>query len=210
MSAGYNFNAFDGIRAGHLRRDKTGPLPHREASGSRCQESSSTPFTGAGREDALQLRQILEFTLAREAFAANVIQGLSYRVDCNSELSQRARSYAREMRHYIARLKALLPKGVCPASDDHPLRKAHKRAIEGLEADAAKLVLINFLHRHAETTCWTLSSDGDYPRSRAVEMLKRQADRERLRIALWIDEYEANVAEKPDERLWQDDFRRWA
>jgi hypothetical protein len=90
------------------------------------------------------------------------------------------------------------------------LRKAHKRAIEGLEADAAKLVLINFLHSHAETTCWTLSSDGDCPRSRAVEMLKRQADRERLRIALWIDEYEASVTENPDERLWQDDFRRWA
>jgi hypothetical protein len=41
-------------------------------------------------------------------------------------------------------------------------------------------------------------------------MLKRQADRERLRLALWLDEYEASLTQNPEERLWQDDFRRWA
>ena len=176
-------------------------LPHANSYDGKTPSSARPALAGRrNATDTDELRQIVEFTLDREMFAADVIQRLSYRIDYNSELSRRARSYAVELRHYIARLKALLPSDVCPVSDDRPLRGKPKRTIESLESDEARLVLLNFLRSHADGTRWVLSAGGDQARSRAVEMLRRRVDRERHKIALWIGEQEATLRGSPDWR----------
>jgi hypothetical protein len=104
------------------------------------------------------------------------------------------------LRHYIARLRALLPLSAGATSEGRPLESKLRSAIEGLRPDDAKLVLIRFLLRHAAIPSEILASAGDQPKARTLEMLRRRTERERQKIALWINEHEAGLHEKSGRR----------
>ena len=149
-------------------------------------------------EETCGLTPIVNSILDREGDVASVIQRLSYRVDCTCELSQRARSYAIELRRHIARLGAILSRDGAPARERRSLEIKLKTTIEGLPPEEAKLVLIRFLLRHAGTPSEIVSSAGHQPKARMLEMLQRRAERERCRIARWINEHEAGLYERSD------------
>ncbi len=120
-------------------RPPRGPPPESEPAG-----FTLPPFS-EHQDETYGLVQIVKFMLDREGEVASVIHRLSYQVDYTCELAQRARSYALELRHYIARLRALLPSGADPTSAGRQLESKLRSAIEGLQPDDAKLVLIRFL-----------------------------------------------------------------
>lgn len=133
-----------------------------------------------------ELHAIVKWTLDREDDAASTIRKLAYRIDGDSELARKARSYAAELHRYVARLKALLPSADKAASEPAALGKVSERVIGSLDRDKATLLLIEFLLQHAETTSAILQSAGSRMNSKEFEMLWRKAEDERRQIAAWI------------------------
>jgi hypothetical protein len=135
--------------------------------------------------------------LAREDDAAATIQRLSYCVESDSELAKKARSYAAELRQLIARLRAALPPDDGIADADSELCGVSEGVIQSLRPEQAATVLIRFLLQHAETTSEILQSAGGKLNSKAVEMLWRQAERERRKIANWAHQLESACGQAP-------------
>lgn len=211
--AGRNLNPFSDVLFDKRHLMDGGQPPRGPPAESETAGFTEPPFTdsheGGPHEETAGLPQIVKSILDREGCVANVIHRLSYQVDCDSELSQRARSYALELRHHLARLRALLPHGAGPAPEGRLLESKLKSAIDGLQPDDAKLVLIRFLLRHAGTQSEILPSASDRPKARTLEMLQRRAERERQRIALWLNEHEAGLHQRSGRRpRTGGDFRR--
>ena len=197
MSAGRDSDPFnDGLADSGTDGDRPsrGPHPESEATG-----FTLPPFTDA-HEQTCGFLQIAKSILDREENIASIIHRLSYRAYRDPELSQRARSYAVELKRYIARLRAILPRGAGPTSEDRPLETTLKSAIDSLHSDEAKLILIRFVLRHAGATSEILPSAGNQPKARTLNMLQRRVERERHKIADWINEHEAGLHENSSRR----------
>jgi hypothetical protein len=175
-------------------RPSRGPLPESDAAG-----FTLPPFSDAHGKTRGFL-QIAKSILDRDENIASVIHRLSYRAYRDPELSQRARSYAIELKRYIARLRAILPRGAGDTPEDRPLKTTLRSAIDSLHSDEAKLILIRIVLRHTGATSEILPSADTQPKARTLNMLQRQVERERHKIADWINEHEAGLHENPSKR----------
>lgn len=192
MSAGRDSDPFDDGLAGsgtNGDRPLRGPPCESEATG-----FALPPFTDA-HEQTCGFLKIAKSILDREETIASIIHRLSYQAYRDPELSQRARSYAVELKRYIARLRGILPRGAGPTAEDLPLATTLRSAIDSLHSDDAKLILIRFVLRHAGATGEILPSAGNQPKARTLNMLQRRVERERHKIADWINEHEAGLHE---------------
>jgi hypothetical protein len=197
VSAGRDSDPFDDSLAEsgtYGDRHSRGPPGEREATG-----FTLPPFTDT-HEKTCGFLQIAKSILDREENIASIIHRLSYRAYRDPELSQRARSYAVELKRYIERLRSILPRGAGPTSEDRPLESTLKSAIDSLHSDEAKLILIRFVLRHAGATSEILPSAGNQPKARTLNMLQRRVERERHKIADWINEHEAGLHESSSRR----------
>jgi hypothetical protein len=192
VSAGRDSDPFyDGLADSGTDREQSSRDP---PSVSEARGFTLPPFTDAP-EQTCGFLQIARSILDREESIASIIHRLSYRAYRDPELSQRARSYAVELKRYIARLRGILPRGAGPTPEDRPLETTLKSAIDSLHSDEAKLILIRFVLRHAGAMSEILPSAGNQPKARTLNMLQRRVERERHKIADWINEHEAGLHE---------------
>jgi hypothetical protein len=132
----------------------------------------------------------LKWTLQRDSDAANVIQRLVSRVDRTSELAQRAREYAAELRSVTLRLQAYLSDHQFVGGTTRTFAlAAADEAIEVLDQRSATDVLIRYLIQHAEATYEVLSGVGNGLNAKAVAMLCRKVAREKEKILAWLERH---------------------
>lgn len=144
-----------------------------------------------------ELQDMVRWHLAREANAADIIQRLSYRVDQESELAERARTYGARLKLLVARIAALIPPKPAVLEDTSALGICSEAVIQSLDAETAARLLRQFLLHHAQAPSVVLMTAGERLRSKGFERLWQRATRERERIAKWVEKQERRLAERP-------------
>ena len=132
---------------------------------------------------------------------ASIIHRLSYQAYRDPELSQRARSYAVELKRYIARLRAILPRGAGNTAEDRPLETTLKSAIDSLHSDDAKLILIRICPspRRSHERDFAIGPALSPRRGRSI-CCKGGSSESGIKIAAWINEREAGLHESASRR----------
>lgn len=146
------------------------------------------PHRGDG--DLQSVMAELKWTMARESDAADVIQRLAFRAADSTELGERAKEYAIELKRFSVRLESYLPaqwrSGCMTRIAEASMTN---RALASLDQTTARNVLISYLIQHAKVTTEVLEGVGQGMNAKAIEMLCRKVTREKQRIAAWIEKH---------------------
>src|SRR5262245_50380536 len=133
-----------------------------------------------------RLMAAIEWTMNRESDAADVIQRLAHRIDGSSELGERARDHAIELKRLSMRLDAYLKKSAAAPHSQRINASSSNNAIAALDENSATIVLMHYLIRHAEATSEVLEGVSSGLNAKAIQFLCRKVAREKQRIAAWI------------------------
>lgn len=139
------------------------------------------------KADLGRLMATIEWTMNRESDAADVIQGLAFRIDGTSELGERAREHAAELKRLSMRLDVLVRKMGASSPAERASAKVAGNAIAKLDENAATIILVQYLIRHAQATSEVLEGVGSGLNAKAIQFLCRKVMREKQRIAAWIE-----------------------
>lgn len=137
----------------------------------------------------IPLLAALKWTINRESDAADIIQRLAFRADVSSEIGERAREHAAELKRLSMRLDVYVKRAGVSGDAMMVKAAAANNAIAALDQNSATIVLVRYLIQHAEATSEILEGVGKGLDAKAIQILCRKVAREKQKIAAWIERH---------------------